>query len=44
MNGNVESFNYMWIPVEASRGMFDSEMAVVLTLSNGKKTSLFVDK
>jgi hypothetical protein len=33
-----------WIPVDVSEGMFSTEYAVCLKLSNGKIVSLFADK
>jgi hypothetical protein len=34
----------VWIPIEASSGMFSSEYAVSLETADGKNVSFFVDK
>ncbi|WP_414895881.1 hypothetical protein [Pseudomonas chlororaphis] len=41
MNTN---YNDRWISVTTSEGMFSSESVVEITLADGKKASLFVDK
>ncbi|WP_447774050.1 hypothetical protein [Pseudomonas chlororaphis] len=41
MNTN---YNYRWIAVTTSEGMFSSEPVVEITLASGNKASLFADK
>jgi hypothetical protein len=40
----VDDSGYMWIEVAIDEGMFSSENAVIIRLSNGKSISLFADK
>jgi hypothetical protein len=43
---NIKTDNklYTWIKVNTSKGMFSSELAVIINLFDGNKVSLFADR